>query len=84
MRSVVVAYSVTKMQARTVMEEANSKNWGKGELQRDATPARPVFGCEHKATEFLGSGGSIVFRRCTACGDVLFSQAGRTSAVPCA
>jgi hypothetical protein len=70
------------MRAWTLMEKPDLKNGGGERLQRDATPARPISPREHEATEFLGSGGSIVFRCCPECGDVLFSQAGRRVAVP--
>ncbi|MFQ5908861.1 MAG: hypothetical protein ACE5JE_08585 [Thermoplasmata archaeon] len=75
---------MTRMRAQIVMEEPDSKNGGEATRQRDARPARHVLHCEHEATEFLGSGGSLVFRRCTECGDVLVSQAGRTFALPSA
>ena len=68
---------VTEMQA-TILREGREWDQGSGDgVQRD-----PGIRCFHETTEYLGSGGSIVYRRCTHCRDVILVQARRAVAIP--
>ncbi len=68
---------VTEMQA-TILRERRAWDRGSG----DGVQRNPGIRCFHETTEYLGSGGSIVYRRCTHCGDVILVQTGRAVAIP--
>jgi hypothetical protein len=65
------------MQAAILREEPKWEQSSEDPVQQN-----PALRCFHETTEYLGSGGSIVYRRCTRCGDVVLVQAGRAVAIP--
>jgi hypothetical protein len=69
--------TVTGMQATVLRGRPEGIQGNAEDIRRS-----PASLCLHESTEYLGSGGSMIYRQCARCGDVLLVQAGRTVAIP--